>query len=72
MIKTGFKFIDDLKCLNSGNLVSIQGKCLQVEQFVISLMQGILDYNNGYILLMQKRDFDYFTASKRLSKIMVL
>ena len=63
MIKTGFKFIDDSKCLDSGNLVSIQGKCFQVEQFVISLMQGILDYNNGYVLLMQKRDFDYFTAS---------
>ncbi len=63
MIKTGFKFIDDLNCLNSGNLLSIQGNCLQTEQFVISLMQSILDNNDGYIALLQKREFELFTTS---------
>lgn len=57
MITTGFKFIDEMNCLNSGDLISIQGKCVQSEQFVISLMQGILDHNDGYILLMNKYDF---------------
>jgi hypothetical protein len=63
MITTGFKFIDEMNCLNSGNLISIQGNCMQTEQFVISLMQGILDHNDGYVLLLQKHNFDYFTGS---------
>ncbi len=63
MIKTGFIFVDELNCLNSGDLISIQGNCMQTEQFVISLMQGILDRNDGYVLLLQKRNFDYFTGS---------
>lgn len=54
MIATVFKFIDELNCLNSGDLISIQGKCVQSEQFVISLMQGILDHNDGYVLLMNR------------------
>ena len=62
MIKTGFKFIDELNCLNSGDLISIQGKCVQPEQFVISLMQNILDHNDGYILLMNRYDFYLFTS----------
>ena len=57
MAKTGFKSIDELNCLNSGDLISIQGNCFQYEQFAISLMQGILDHNDGYILLMNKYDF---------------
>ena len=58
MIKTGFKFIDtDLGGLHAGDLVSIQGECVQAEQFAISLIQGILDHNDGYILLMNKYDF---------------
>ena len=63
MIKTGFKFIDELNCLNSGDLISIQGKCVQSEQFVISLMQGILDHNDGYVLLMNRYDFYLFTST---------
>ena len=63
MIKTGFIFMDELNSLNSGDLISIQGNCMQTEQFVISLMQSILDRNDGYVLLLQKRNFDYFTGS---------
>lgn len=63
MITTGFKFIDEMNCLNSGDLVSIQGKCVQSEQFVISLMQGILDNNDGYVLLMNRYDFYLFTST---------
>lgn len=63
MIATGFKFIDELNCLNSGDLISIQGKCVQSEQFVISLMQGILDHNDGYVLLMNRYDFYLFTST---------
>ena len=55
--------MDELNCLNFGDLISIQGNCMQTEQFVISLMQGILDRNDGYVLLLQKRNFDYFTGS---------
>ena len=62
MITTGFKFIDELNCLNSGDLISIQGKCVQSEQFVISLMQGILDNNDGYVLLMNRYEFYLFTS----------
>ena len=62
MIKTGFKFMDELNCLNSGDLISIQGKCVQPEQFVISLMQNILDHNDGYVLLMNRYDFYLFTS----------
>lgn len=63
MIKTGFKFVDELNCLNSSDLLSIQGNCLQAEQFVISLMQNILDHNDGYILLMSRYDFSFFTSN---------
>lgn len=63
MITNGFKFIDKLNCLNSGDLISIQGKCVQSEQFVISLMQGILDNNDGYVLLMNRYDFYLFTST---------
>lgn len=63
MITTGFKFIDELNCLNSGDLISIQGRCVQSEQFVISLMQGILDHNDGYVLLMNRYDFYLFTST---------
>ena len=63
MITTGFKFIDEMNCLNSGDLISIQGKCVQSEQFVISLMQGILDNNDGYVLLMNRYDFYLFTST---------
>ena len=51
MIKTGFIFMDELNSLNSGDLISIQGNCMQTEQFVISLMQSILDRNDGYVLI---------------------
>ena len=63
MITTGFKFIDKLNCLNPGDLISIQGKCVQSEQFVISLMQSILDHNDGYVLLMNRYDFYTFTST---------
>lgn len=63
MITTGFKFIDEMNCLNSGNLISIQGNCVQAEQFVISLMQNILDNNDGYVLLMNRYDFYLFTST---------
>ena len=63
MITTGFKFIDEMNCLNSGDLISIQGKCVQAEQFVISLMQSILDHNDGYVLLMNRYDFYTFTST---------
>lgn len=63
MITTGFKFIDELNCLNSGDLISIQGRCVQSEQFVISLMQGILDHNDGYVLLMNRYDSYLFTST---------
>lgn len=63
MIATGFKFIDEMNCLNSGDLISIQGKYVQSEQFVISLMQGILDHNDGYVLLINRYDFYLFTST---------
>ena len=63
MITTGFKFIDEMNCLNSGDLISIQGKCVQAEQFVISLMQNILDHSDGYVLLMNRYDFYLFTST---------
>ena len=62
ILKTGFKVIDNLNCLNPGDFISIQGKCVQAEQFVISLMQNILDNNEGYVLLMHRYDFYTFTS----------
>lgn len=71
MIKTGFKLIDELNCLNSGDLISIQGKCVQPEQFVISLTQSITENNDGFVLLMgtldlQRRAFGCFVCMRSL------
>ena len=64
MIKTGFSFIDkDLGGLQSGELATVQGECLQAEQFTISLMQRILSCNDGYILLFNAPDFRNFTTT---------
>lgn len=64
MIKTGFSFIDtDLGGLHAGDLATVQGECIQVEQFVISLIQSITDNNDGFVLLMNTRDFPSFTST---------
>lgn len=61
MIKTGFSFIDtDLGGLHAGDLATIQGECIQVEQFIISLTQSIADNNDGFVLLMGTLDFPSF------------
>lgn len=62
MIKTGFSFIDtDLGGLHAGDLATIQGECIQAEQFIISLTQSIADNNDGFVLLMGTLDFPSFT-----------
>ena len=64
MIKTGFSFIDtDLGGLHAGDLATVQGECIQVEQFVISLTQSITENNDGFVLLMNTRDFPSFTST---------
>ena len=64
MIKTGFSFIDmDLGGLHAGDLVTVQGECIQAEQFVISLTQSIMENNDGFVLLMNTRDFPSFTST---------
>ena len=64
MIKTGFSFIDkDLGGLHAGDLATIQGECLQVEQFIISLTQSITENNDGFVLLMGTLDFPSLTST---------
>ena len=64
MIKTGFSFIDtDLGGLNAGDLATIQGECIQVEQFIISLTQSIADNNDGFVVLMGTLDFPSLTST---------
>jgi hypothetical protein len=64
MIKTGFSFIDtDLGGLNAGDLATVQGECIQTEQFIISLTQGIADNNDGFALIMNTLDFPLFTST---------
>ena len=64
MIKTGFSFIDtDLGGLHSGDLVTMQGDCIQVEQFVISLTQSITENNDGFVLLMSSVEFTSFVST---------
>ena len=64
MIKTGFSFIDtDLGGLNAGDLVTVQGECIQVEQFIISLTQSITENNDGFALIMNTLDFPLFTST---------
>ena len=64
MIKTGFSFMDtDLGGLNAGDLVTVQGECIQVEQFVISLTQSITENNDGFALIMNTLDFPLFTST---------
>lgn len=64
MIKTGFSFIDtDLGGLNAGDLATVQGECIQVEQFVISLTQSITENNDGFVLIMNTLDFPLFTST---------
>jgi len=88
MIKTGFSFIDtDLGGLRGGDLATVQGKCIQAEQFVISLMQNIADNNDGFVLVMNTLDFpslistvfdgnlvdyDYALINDRISKNKIL
>ena len=64
MIKTGFSFIDtDLGGLHAGDLATIQGECIQVEQFIISLTQSIADNNDGFVVLMGTLDFPSLTST---------
>lgn len=64
MIKTGFSFIDtDLGGLNAGDLATVQGECIQVEQFIISLTQSITENNDGFALIMNTLDFPLFTST---------
>ena len=64
MIKTGFSFIDtDLGGLNAVDLVTVQGECIQVEQFIISLTQSITENNDGFALIMNTLDFPLFTST---------
>lgn len=64
MIKTGFSFIDtDLGGFHAGDLATIQGECLQVEQFIISLTQSITENNDGFVLLMGTLDFPSLTST---------
>ena len=64
MIKTGFSFIDtDLGGLHAGDLATVQGECIQAEQFVLSLTQSITEHNDGFVLLMNTLDFPSFTST---------
>ena len=64
MIKTGFSFMDtDLGGLNAGDLVTMRGECIQIEQFIISLTQNITDNNDGFALIMNTLDFPLFTSA---------
>lgn len=64
MIKTGFSFIDtDLGGLHAGDLVTMQGECIQAEQFIISLTQSIADNNDGFVVLMGTLDFPSLTST---------
>lgn len=53
MLKTGFSFLDSVHHgISADSLVLIYGMCCQVEEFTVSLMQGILDSNDeGYIFV---------------------
>lgn len=58
MIKTGFTFIDKgLGGLHPGDLATVQGECMQAEQFVISLTQSIVESNDGFVLLLNTLNF---------------
>jgi hypothetical protein len=64
MIKTGFSFIDmDLGGLHAGDLATVQGECIQTEQFIISLTQSITENNDGFALIMNTLDFPLFTST---------
>ena len=64
MIKTGFSFIDtDLGRLHAGDLATVQGECIQVEQFIISLTQSITENNEGFVLLMGSVEFPSLTST---------
>ena len=64
MIKTGFSFIDtDLGGLHAGELATVQGECIQAEQFIISLTQSITENNDGFVLIMNTLDFPLFTST---------
>jgi hypothetical protein len=64
MIKTGFSFIDmDLGGLHAGDLATVQGECIQTEQFIVSLTQSITENNDGFALIMNTLDFPLFTST---------
>lgn len=64
MVKTGFSFLDNtLGDINTDDLIVLQGECVQTEQFTISLMQGILKHNDGYIILFNAKDFRELTLT---------
>ena len=64
MVKTGFSFLDRaIGEISADDLVMLQGECIQTEQFTISLMQSILNHNDGYIILFNTRDFREFTLT---------
>lgn len=64
MIKTGFYFIDtDLGGLHAGDLATMQGECIQAEQFIISLTQSITENSDGFVVLMGTLDFPSLTST---------
>ncbi len=63
-LKTGFSFLDtEFGRLRENYLLMIQGECVQTEQFTVSLMQSILNSNDGYILLFNTMDFRNLTLT---------
>lgn len=64
MIKTGFSFIDDnIGGLKNHDVMAIYGECDKPTYFTISLMQSILEHNDGYILLFNANKFYPFITS---------
>lgn len=63
-METGFDLLDNaLGKINNNDLLMIQGNCIQAERFIISLMQSILDHNDGYVVLLNAKDFRELTLT---------
>lgn len=61
MIKTGFNFIDkEIGGIQKDSVITLSGN-FDLEKMFISVMQGILQNNDGYILLLDAKNSEYFT-----------
>lgn len=64
MIKSGYSFLDDnIGGFNAGELIMIKGVTKQTEEFTVSLLQCVLEHNDGYALLFNTPDFHLFTST---------